>query len=752
MDATKEMADAVFYAATSMANAEQRQRFLDQTCQHDEVLRLAVEKLLSVQNEADHFFSKSRSALCLPPEEVRAAALSAGGNSPMEDAEVGTQVGCYKLLQRIGEGGCGVVYMAEQEMPVRRRVALKVIKLGMDTKNVIARFDAERQALAMMDHPNIAHVLDAGTTQTGRPYFAMELVRGVKITEYCDQNHLDTRERLRLFIQICNAVQHAHQKGVIHRDLKPSNILVTMHDGIPAPKVIDFGIAKAVAGQLTDQTMFTAYEQVVGTPAYMSPEQAEMSGLDVDTRSDIYSLGVLLYELLTGRTPFDGKELVRSGLEAMRRILREQEPAPPSLMLTTLQGAELQTMADHRRAEPPRLILTLKGDLDWIVMKALEKDRTRRYETANSLLSDVERYLNDEPVMARPPSRRYRLQKLVWRNKAAFLSGLAVALALIIGMGTSTWLFIKEKAAHQEQVRLREEAEQANRREAALLQKAEDRERITQAAILVTRGQIESADQLLDSVKTPPPRQSFDGVAAYRKVANWLAVQDRWPQAANRFSQLMDIDQLDDWSVVTLDYQGCGTALAENGDRERYACFCKASISRFVGTTNGNAAWRILRSTLLMPADKELLESLSPLATISEQSLQALGEQNNSIAWGYVSISLWKYREGEYQAALQWGRRALTLEPRSAFRSIVIHMILAMSYSQLNQPEAAAAELGEGRDLLENKLKTDLDYRDLKRGNWWDLGFARVLMREADSMIVAKPWPMPYGDGQDDSN
>ncbi len=393
----------------------------------------------------------------------------------------GDRIDRYKLLQQIGEGGWGIVYMAEQTEPVRRRVALKVIKLGMDTRQVIARFEAERQALALMDHPNIAKVLDAGATETGRPYFVMELVRGIKITDYCDQNHLDTGQRLQLFIQICQAIQHAHQKGIIHRDIKPSNILVTLHDGVPVPKVIDFGIAKATTDQqLTDKTLFTAYEQFIGTPAYMSPEQAEMSGLDIDTRSDIYSLGVLLYELLTGRTPFDTAELLKSGLEALRRTIREREPLRPSTRLRTLPGEELTTTARCHGAEAPKLISLLRGDLDWIVMKCLEKDRARRYETANGLVRDIQRHLNSEPVVARPPSAGYRVWNFVRRNKVMVSAAGLVTLALIAGLATTTWMFTRERRAEREQTRLRIAAQQAQADEATQRQRAQAGERSAQ--------------------------------------------------------------------------------------------------------------------------------------------------------------------------------------------------------------------------------------------------------------------------------
>ncbi|MBK7403777.1 MAG: serine/threonine protein kinase [Phycisphaerales bacterium] len=463
---SQQRADQIFYEARQMPDAE-RAAYLDGACGVDLSLRSKVEALLAADAAAGSFLATA--GLGDPT-----VALTPSGEQP------GQTIGRYKLLERIGEGGFGSVWAAEQREPVRRRVALKIIKLGMDTKQVIARFEAERQALAMMDHPNIAKVLDAGSTEAGRPYFVMELVKGVPITEYCDKEMLDTRGRLDLFMKVCHAIQHAHQKGIIHRDIKPSNVLVTLHDGVPVPKVIDFGIAKATNQELTEKTIFTQHRQMIGTPAYMSPEQAEMSGLDIDTRSDIYSLGVLLYELLTGTTPFDGKSLMEAGFAEMMRIIREETPHKPSTRLSSLGDTGTRT-AEQRRVDLQRLGTLLKGDLDWIVMKCLEKDRTRRYETANGLAADIQRHLSDEPVTAGPPSTSYRLRKFVKRNRGRVIAAGVIAAALVLGVvGTSTGMAwaLREKGradteanrataaateAHDNELKARDEAERAER-------------------------------------------------------------------------------------------------------------------------------------------------------------------------------------------------------------------------------------------------------------------------------------------------
>jgi WD40 repeat protein len=435
--------EVIFNAARQLIDPERQRRYLDLACEGQPALRRRLARLLGACSEADSFFGRNAAfaAEVLAPAVEHAPAFAA---APLVEGPA-TKIWRYKLLERIGEGGMGVVYMAEQEEPVRRRVALKIIKLGMDTKQVVARFEAERQALALMDHPNIARVLDGGATENGRPYFVMELIQGAPITEFCNKNHLSAAERIKLFIPVCQAIQSAHQKGIIHRDLKPTNILVTLNDGVPMPKVIDFGVAKATNQKLTEKTLFTNYGVMIGTPAYMSPEQAEMSHLDVDTRADIYGLGVLLYELLTGTTPFPEKRLRSVGYQEMQRIILEEEPERPSARLSTLAGTQRTAVVRNRGASESALRRTMPGDLDWIVMKCLEKDRARRYETANGLARDLERHLNNEPVVACPPSAGYRLQKFVRRNKVAVGATGALALVVCLGALVSTWEAIQAK-------------------------------------------------------------------------------------------------------------------------------------------------------------------------------------------------------------------------------------------------------------------------------------------------------------------
>ncbi|HEY7153037.1 MAG TPA: protein kinase [Gemmataceae bacterium] len=470
--------ESIYFAALEKGSPEERAAYLDEACGADGELRLCVERLLNAQPKVGSFL------------QVPAPGLPATSDEHPIVEGPGTRIGPYKLLQQIGEGGMGVVYMAEQETPVRRKVALKIIKPGMDTALVIARFEAERQALAMMDHPNIAKVLDAGATASGRPYFVMELVKGVAVTEFCDKNHLAPEARLKLFLDVCHAIQHAHHKGVIHRDIKPSNVMVTLHDGVPVVKVIDFGVAKATGQRLTEKTLFTAYGQMIGTPTYMSPEQAEMSGLDIDTRSDVYSLGVLLYELLTGTTPLESKRLREAGYAEMQRLIREEEAPRPSNRLSSL-GDSATILAGNRGLDVKRLVRLLTEDLDWVVMKALDKDRRRRYDTPGHFAEDVERYLRREPILARPPSTMYKLKKFFQRNWVQVLSSVALWFVfMLVIMAASKLLLVMAirqdwfgVSGQVEDLKERTRAEEAEKAERRAKEAAQTREAQTRAVL-----------------------------------------------------------------------------------------------------------------------------------------------------------------------------------------------------------------------------------------------------------------------------
>jgi serine/threonine protein kinase/WD40 repeat protein len=539
--------DSIFCSAIDIESSDERRALVEQACGEDVDLRHQVERLL-------HAHFHGRSILDAPVQPLATVDASSASEAP------GSVLGPYKLLEQIGEGGFGVVFMAEQTRPVRRKVALKVLKAGMDTRQVVARFEAERQALALMDHPNIAQVFDGGETAGGRPYFVMELVRGIPMTEFCDEQQLPVRQRLELFVSVCRAVQHAHQKGIIHRDLKPSNIMVTLHDGTPVVKVIDFGIAKALGRQLTDKTLFTNFAQLMGTPTYMSPEQAQLSGLDMDTRTDIYSLGVLLYELLTSTTPCDKERLRTAAYDEIRRIIREEEPARPSLRVNTL-GQASTPMSANRRSDPARLSQLFRGELDWIVMRALEKDRNRRYETASAFAADVERYLKDEQVLACPPSAGYRLRKLVRRNKGLVLAVSLVMLVLLGGIIGTTWGMLRATDAEADAVQAAGQKDTALREKDGAFKAAQASARDAQEQLLLALQNQARAERV-----SGRPGQRFAALRAIRKAAQIRVTPELRTEAIAALT-LPDLEIAQEWDG----YPEGTIALAFDADFQQFA-------------------------------------------------------------------------------------------------------------------------------------------------------------------------------------
>lgn len=730
MTVDRQREEDLFERARQLEGEAERKALLDRECAGDPALRASLEMLLAAERAGGRFFDEGRTAVdvLLTEADVGAAADPGGAQGLEADGKmIGSQIGRYKLIDKLGEGGWGTVYLAEQQEPVHRQVALKIVRLGMETRGIIARFEAERQALAMMDHPNIARVFDAGETDRGCPYFVMELVRGEKITDYCRRNRLGLPERLRLFVQVCHAIQHAHQKGIIHRDIKPSNIMVAMVDGNPVPKVIDFGIAKATEARIGDNAAATAYIQLIGTPAYMSPEQAEMRWMDVDTRSDIYSLGALLYELLTGRTPFDAKALMEAGVEGMRRMLRDREPPRPSARLLGLPRPELVEAAAERQTDPGPLISLLKGDLDWVVMKALEKERQRRYETADGLALDIQRHLAFEAVSARPPSWVYRLRKSVRRNRVVYAAGTAVALALIAGTWTSTWLLFKEREA-------RRRAVAAEQQQSMLRRQAEVRERITQVNLLVNQDRYEQAARILSGLTLTRP--SVEAAAAYRAVGEWYAIHDRWQEAVTCFRALLQLDALDGWDVSSLDALRLGPALINVGDREGYDRFRHDVVRSYLANPQP-ATDRVIKICLLAPLDESTRTALTQLAALSVRQVGDAESKQDvfQAAWISMSISVWEYRCGDFEQARRWAQRCLAYPDSVAPRSAAALAVLALSDLRLGHALAAREELAHGDAILAKKLQGGVDRGSPTQGFWFDWAFAQILLREAEGQI-----------------
>ena len=706
---------ALFEELVELGSTAERQSFLDRACADDPALRRQLEELLARQEPAETLLTALPSRRGRDPESYAGERL----------AEAKVFIGRYQLQRRLGSGGCGVVYLAEQQEPVRRQVALKIIRLGMDTENVIARFELERQALAIMDHPNIARVLDAGTTDTGRPYFVMELVQGIKITDYCAQNRLSTERRLRLFIQVCHALQHAHQKGIIHRDIKPSNILVATQDGRPVPKVIDFGIAKAIEPLPGDSAGLTAHLHLVGTPAYMSPEQADIGSPDLDTRSDIYSLGVLLHELLTGRTPFDSRELEAGGLDAMRRILREREAPRASSVLASLPPDRLRVVAEQQRTEPARLVAHVRGDLDWIVATTLEKDRSRRYETANGLAMDIRRFLAHELVVARPPSRMYRLGKLVRRNRVVFVAGTLVLVSLLGGFGASTWLFLRER--------------ETRRAQEVLLAHAEAGEKMAQAAVALSYDKYQEADILVESVPYELLRPSLETVDVLRKLGEWHVVAGRWSSAARRYFGLAQvIIRVDesDTDRVSFDLMPAASAILESRNLEAYQTFRDDIIERFAHSKNPLPTEQVLKSSLLAPASPESLAALRPLAEVVRLTIDgdtpATSDNAYLSAWRCFVLALLELRRGQPNAALNWCDRSQLYANVNAAREVSIDLVRALAFRQLGRDVDAARLVEQCRIRVEERFTRPLETWEPETHTlWFDWVNARILLREA---------------------
>jgi serine/threonine protein kinase len=750
-----EIQGAVLETALGLDDPEVREAFLVHWYRDDAAGLEVMRGLLQASLESTPFFMQAREQRVSVAREVidEGSIFPPTQDSPSAE-HAGAQIGPYQLLGKMGDGGSGVVYHARQEQPIQREVALKIIRLGMDTEAVIARFGLEQQALELMDHRNIARVLDAGTTAAGRPYFVMELVTGERITHYCDGQRLPLRPRLKLFLQVCNAIQHAHQKGVIHRDLKPSNILVSSLDGVAVPKVIDFGIAKATGSDSGWRAGITERDQIIGTPAYMSPEQVDLRGIDVDTRSDVYSLGVVLYELLAGRQPFDEAVLTRAGMAEMRRMLLEDEPPVPSQRISSGDAAEV---AAKRGLDGVSLRSQLRGDLDAIVSKALAKDRNHRYQTVNSLAMDVQRFLNDEPVLACRPGRLYLMGKFVRRHRAACWSGAAVAASLVAGLGTATMLYVRERTALAEQQRLATEAERARAEESRLRKQAQVLASISQVAGLLNRGQLGGrlpadhdfagvaalltegkaveADALLQGIPLTGVKPSPDAARVFRSLGHWNAMRGAWQQALRCFSWLDQANRFDhpESLIEGTDPMCLAALLAEFGASSDYQAFRREALERFLPVRGALAAEHLLKISLLQPLEAAELAPLQQAAAMCASGARSDYSRRDSFPqWDALALTMFYHRQGDPKKVLEWSDRCLGFPGGRGDRERSVRCLRAMAYHHLGDHREAAISLAGAQAIVPPAIA---HADEMKLDIWVDWSVSRILLREAESLL-----------------
>ncbi|PQO43192.1 serine/threonine-protein kinase [Blastopirellula marina] len=718
---------SIFFQALDIESSSERQAFVAEACLGDAELQAAVVQLLREHDREDNPIDKPVGGGILPTAPFMQRSAPA---TPRH--AIGSLIDRYMLMEQIGEGGFGLVFVANQQAPVRRQVALKIIKPGLESQEVLVRFAAERQALAMMDHENIARVFDAGVTDSGQPYFAMELVRGVPLIEFCDNHKLGVHERLQLFISICNAVQHAHQKGIIHRDLKPSNVLVTLQDGRPVPKVIDFGIAKAIGYKLTENTIYTRFAAMMGTPAYMSPEQAEMSNVDVDTRSDIYSLGVLLYELLTGSTPFTTARLNNVGFDELRRIIREEEPPRPSTRFSTLRSDLATTVSANRQLEPTTLRSFMKGDLDWIVIKSLDKDRNRRYPSAAALAEDVARFLHQEPVEARPPSTYYRFSKFARRNKVFLTTTSLIATALVLGTAVSLW---QAKVAFDALDRAQYAEAKAN----LSRQELEDfTDKLKQANVLLASGRAyaDTGDwanahaAYMEAVRLQP-RYFY----VWMERGAFYARLGLWERAGEDYLKAIDLGGPTD-GIECLGVPQLFVYLGDEVSYQRISSEIKKSSTGSVGTKVRDQLVGDLSqeeaAQIAAELDQLIEERLSPIhGPRRSNSRMPIGTMYYIAGWahlraGQLDLAIERL-EDSYTEDINWGGRGIS------------YPLLAIAYDKAGRTDEAQAALQKSEELLNAWLQeSNQRLHGVPPMPWFDWVEYLMNQREASLRLTGK--------------